>query len=141
MHQSPHGIRGSRVFIVEDNISNQSIAKMILESHGAYVEFNRWGKDTVNDLLACMPVSLILLDMMFPEGISGFDIFAEIRSRPEPEIRAVPIVAVTAMDTSIAVPRCRTMGFDGYIGKPINITTFPKLITRILEGENVWEYR
>ncbi|MCA9903147.1 MAG: response regulator [Anaerolineae bacterium] len=141
MQQSHHGIRGARVFMIEDNISNQSIAKMILESHGAQVEFNRWGKETVESLLNLIPVNLILLDMMFPDDISGFDIFTEIRSRPEPEIQAIPIVAVTAMDASSAVPRCRALGFDGYISKPINMSTFPKLIARILDGESVWEYR
>ncbi|MBE0688561.1 MAG: response regulator, partial [Anaerolineae bacterium] len=78
--------------------ANQSIAKMILQSYGAHVELNRWGKNTVADIRATLPIDLILLDMMFPDSVSGFDIFAEICTQPE--IQNIPIVAVTAMDTS-----------------------------------------
>jgi len=125
--------------MIEDNVANQSVAKMILESYGATIEFNRWGQDTIADLRALMPIDLILLDMMFPDNVSGFDIFAEIRSQPD--LQAIPIVAVTAMDASTAVPRCRALGFSGYVGKPLNMIEFPKLIARVLDGESVWEYR
>ncbi|MCC6615640.1 MAG: response regulator [Anaerolineae bacterium] len=132
-------IRGARLFMIEDDIANQSIAKMILESYGANVAFNRWGTDTVADILAFKPVDLILLDMMFPDNVSGFDIFAELHSHPD--LQSVPVVAITAMDASQAVPRCRELGFSGYIGKPLNMMTFPTIVARILGGEHVWEYR
>jgi two-component system cell cycle response regulator DivK len=39
------------------------------------------------------------------------------------------------------VERARAAGFDGFLGKPIDLRRFPLQITRILQGERVWEPR
>ena len=46
---------------------------------------------------------------------------------------------VTAQDADTEIPKCMAAGFDGFIGKPISRSRFPKQIRRILSGEPVWE--
>lgn len=129
-------IRGKRIFIVEDNLENRVVFQMIFIKHGGIVTFERWGRETVFHLNAMTSVDLILLDLMLPQGHSGFDIFREIRTLPRYE--TVPIIAVSAMDPAIAIPKAQAHGFSGFIAKPIDAHLFARQVASILEGEQVW---
>jgi CheY-like chemotaxis protein len=79
---------------------------------------------------------LIILDLMLKDGVSGFDVFQRIREMPQ--YAQIPIVAVSASDSAVALPRARALGFSGYISKPIDEALFPKQIAQIIAGEQVW---
>jgi CheY-like chemotaxis protein len=127
---------GKRIFVVEDNLQNRVIFKMMLISQGAWVEFDRWGRDALWRLQAFKNVDLIILDLMLRGGMSGYTIFDEIRSLPE--FAQVPIIAVSAAEPAVAIPTTQEKGFSGFIAKPINDDLFPKQIARIIAGEAVW---
>ena len=124
------------IFIVEDSRQNRVVFKMALSRHGAEVEFERWGHDSIQRLKEFPQVDLIILDLMLAYGISGFDVFDEIRALPRFE--QVPIIAVSAMDPAVAIPKVRSKGFAGFIAKPIDISLFPEQIARIMNGERLW---
>src|SRR5687768_4055245 len=97
-------LKDKRIFYVEDDLKNRAIIQMILERAGAKVGFERWGReDTVIRLREFAPIDLILLDLMFPRDVSGYDIFDAIRACGE--FQDVPIIAVSASDPSIEIPR------------------------------------
>jgi two-component system, cell cycle response regulator DivK len=125
-----------KIFIVEDNIQNRVIFQMTLLRHGAVVDFDRWGRDTFQRLQGMFHVDLIILDLMLAQGASGFDIYDEIRTLEK--LAHVPIVAVSAMDPAIAIPKVRKKGFAGFIAKPVDTDLFPRQIAKIIEGEQVW---
>lgn len=129
-------LEGKRIFVVEDNLQNRVIFKMILMCQGAWVEFDRWGRDALWRLQAFRDVDLIILDLMLPSGFSGYTIFDEIRNLPE--FDRVPIIAVSASEPSVAIPRTQQQGFAGFIAKPIDDDLFPKQVARIIAGEKVW---
>jgi CheY-like chemotaxis protein len=129
-------IVGKRVFLVEDQATNMAIVKTLLEIHGATVGFERWGADAARSLAAFAPAHLVLLDLMFPGGISGFDIFDLLRTVEG--LERVPIVAVSASDPGEAIPRAREKGFAGFIPKPISFNDFPTQIATLLAGQEVW---
>jgi CheY-like chemotaxis protein len=129
-------LEGKRIFIVEDNLQNRVVFKMVLLCQGAWVEFDRWGRDALWRLQSFKDVDLIVLDLMLPGGYSGFAIFDEIRSLPEFE--AVPIIAVSAAEHSVAIPQTQQKGFSGFIAKPIDDDLFPKQVAKIIAGEKLW---
>lgn len=130
-------LKGKRIFYVEDNVENRAIAQLILERHGAKVDFERWGgAGTLIRLKAFMPVDLILLDLMFPENVTGYDIFELIRRQPA--FAHIPVVAISAADPSVEMQKVRTKGFNGFISKPINLVQFPQQIVSVMEGKRVW---
>src|SRR4030066_852448 len=47
-------------------------------------------------------------------------------------------IALTASVTNEEVSLLKSGGFDGAVGKPLNIDVFPDLIARIMKGERVW---
>lgn len=129
-------LQNKRFFIVEDNIQNRVVFQMALTRHGAIVDFDRWGDEALDRLNNTSNVDLIILDLMLPGGISGFDICAQVRTIPD--YATIPIVAVSAMETAIAIPKARASGFSGFISKPVDVTLFPKQLASILNGEQVW---
>lgn len=129
-------LQNKRIFIVEDNLGNRAIIQLILEHEGAKTAIDRWGTDAIERIKAFEPVNLILLDLMFPNGVSGFDIFNQIRANPS--LNHIPVVAVSAMDPSEAIPKAQAMGFAGFLVKPIDQDTFVEYLVQIMEGEPVW---
>lgn len=129
-------LEGKRLFIVEDNLANRAIEQLLLEQEGAKTAFERWGVNTVEKLSQFMPVHGILLDLMFPNGVTGYDVFNEIRSHAD--FRHVPIIAISASDPSTAIPKTRAHGFSGYISKPVSFEQFPQQIADLLVGQPTW---
>lgn len=129
-------LENKRVFIVEDNLANRAIEQMILERNGAVTAIERYGTTTLERLKAFAPVDIIIMDLMLPNGVSGFDITDEIRTMPE--FKQIPVVAVSATDPAEAMPKAMAKGFSGFISKPIDFDQFPAQIARILKGEKIW---
>lgn len=125
-----------RIFMVEDNLENRIIIQLALVRTNVKMEFDRWGRDTLRKLDWFSPVDLILLDLMLPHGESGYDIFSHIRKAPQ--FAKVPIAAVSAADPSVAIPKCRELGFAGFIAKPINDDIFVEQLAKLMSGEQVW---
>jgi two-component system chemotaxis sensor kinase CheA len=129
-------LQHKRIFLVEDNIGNLTIVKILLEAHGAVVATHRSGQDVLPHLRSFLPVDLIILDLVLPSGVTGYDIFSAIRNQSE--FDGVPIVAMSFIDRSKAIPEVKKRGFSGYIGKPISFQDFPKQIGDILAGQSIW---
>jgi CheY-like chemotaxis protein len=129
-------LENKRIFLVEDNIGNQTITKTLLETHGAIVAIHRTGQDVIPHLRKFYPVDLIVLDLMLPNGITGYDIFSAIRNQPE--FDAVPVIAMSVVDRSEAIPQAKKRGFSGFISKPISFRIFPEQVARIIAGELIW---
>lgn len=130
-------LNNTRIFYVEDDLKNRAIVQMLLEQAGAVVGFERWGRnETLSKLIAFQPIDLILLDLMFPNGVSGYDVFQMIRQCPE--FAAVPIIAISAADPGIEMVRAHDLGFSGYISKPIDLRQFAEQISQCIHGAPVW---
>jgi two-component system cell cycle response regulator DivK len=132
-------LQDKRIFITEDNLTNRAIMQLLLEQEGAIVSFERWGIDTYSRIRAFTPIDIVLLDLMFPNNISGFDVFDQIREMPE--LQGVPIVAVSAMPADSAIPETRAKGFHGFISKPIDYKIFALQVSSVLDGAAIWYSR
>jgi two-component system, cell cycle response regulator DivK len=130
-------LRGKRIAVVEDDVTNMAIISTLLKQHGAVVIQDPWNNDTVNRFQQSLPIELILLDLMLRNGASGFDIYDWIRANPE--MAGIPIVMVTASDPAMAMNKARVKGFAGYISKPLSYREFPQQVFRLLQGESIWE--
>jgi CheY-like chemotaxis protein len=130
-------LAGKRIFIVEDNLENKTIAQMLLERAGAKVMIDRWGVDIANRLAKFAPLDAVLLDLMLPGQVTGYDVFKQIRQLEQ--FVHVPIAAISAADASTAIPKAQEMGFSGFISKPIDFQNFALQIKQIIDGESIWQ--
>jgi CheY-like chemotaxis protein len=129
-------LNGKKFFIVEDQRANAMIVAIALQSHGGEVYIERWGARAIEHLKQHPDVDLILMDLMLTGGLSGFDVFTQLKQIPE--LTHIPVVAVSASDSNIAMKKAQELGFAGYISKPISYITFPETIASILGGNKVW---
>lgn len=130
-------LKDKNIFLLEDDPINYSVILTILRQHGAITTHDYWGDTTLSRLKSHpMPLDLILLDLMLPGQASGYDLYDAIREIPE--LENVPVVAVSAADPDVEIPKARAKGFCGFISKPINRRRFPEQLVQILDGETFW---
>jgi len=129
-------LRYKRIFVVEDDVNNLKIISMLLHRHGATVMYDRWGKNTPIIMVSQKPIDLVLLDLMLPGNVSGYDVYDQLKTNPQ--LKDIPVVIVTAADPGIEMKKARDKGLNGFLTKPIDVTTFPLAVAKILEGTPVW---
>jgi CheY-like chemotaxis protein len=130
-------LKGKRVFVVEDDVVNMAITAVLLKNQGAIVIQDAWNSGTPQLLRERLPVDTILLDLMLRHGASGYDIYSQIRA--DPQLAGIPIVAVSASDPHVEIPRAQMLGLDGFIGKPIDLHRFGEQVLSCLNHTSVWE--
>lgn len=130
------------ILVVEDNADNLFILTDVLKADMkvGYVNARASGRQLFK-LLESNPTlkpDLILLDLQIPYE-DGYTVLRQIRAHAR--LRGTIVVAVTANVLPQDVERARRAGFDGFIGKPIELERFPEQIQRVLNGGAVWEPR
>lgn len=130
---------GKHIFIVEDDPTNMAVNAVILKRSGARITQDIWNVGTVAHLLKKLPVDVILLDLMLRHDMNGYDIFRQIQMHPF--LKDIPVVAVSAADPTIEIPRAQNLGFAGFIGKPIMPRLFSSQILQCINGSPVWYAR
>jgi len=129
-------LKNKRILIVEDNLVNKAVQSLLLEHQGATIFIDRWGKQTLKTLKESMPIDIILLDLMLPNKVSGYDIYEVIRQHDE--YNHIPIVAISASNASEAIVRTKECGFNGFIAKPVDFDRFAHQIAEIIDGKELW---
>lgn len=121
----------STILIVEDNEKNMKLARDVLQAKGYATLEAVNGEDGVRLALAHKP-DMVLMDIQLPD-INGVEAFRRIRANAD--TASVPIVAFTASVTPMDRHRITDAGFDGFIGKPINLKEFLETVRKTLEGK------
>jgi two-component system cell cycle response regulator DivK len=116
---------------IEDNRANRLLIERVLEPHDYRLIQAVDGESGVGMAMDEMP-DLILVDMGLPD-IDGQTVAMLLRQIPE--LRHIPLVAVTAWPEEKAQEMAFLYGFDGCVTKPFDIRTFPALIAKYLEEE------
>ncbi len=110
----------ARVLVVEDHAVNLELMRYLLASFGHSVVTATDGEAAVR-AVASEPFDLIVCDVHMPK-MDGLQFLTVVRSRTD--IALPPIVAVTASAMVGDREQLLKAGFDGYISKPIEPTTF-----------------
>jgi two-component system, cell cycle response regulator DivK len=116
------------VMIVEDNELNMKLFRDLLEAHG-YHTIGTCDGFKVPDLARKHRPDLILMDIQLPE-ISGLEVTKWLKE--DPELQAIPVVAVTAFAMNGDEERIRQGGCQAYLSKPISVPNFIETMRRYL---------
>ena len=108
------------VMIVEDNELNMKLFRDLLEAHGYQTSGTSNGFEAL-DLVRKLRPDLVLMDIQLPQ-VSGLEVTRWIKD--DPELRAIPVVAVTAFAMKGDEERIREGGCEAYISKPISVSMF-----------------
>ena len=124
---------------VEDDSSNRLVMKLLVEKtlNVRYYAIFEDSKDFL-PRVRNLPVQpdIILLDIHV-SPFNGFQMLQMIRE--DSVYFDTKVVALTASVMNEEVEQLRKSGFDGAIGKPIPLSTFPVIIERSMNGESIWQ--
>jgi diguanylate cyclase (GGDEF)-like protein len=113
-----------RILVVDDNSDNVEIIATRLRYRGYQIVEATTGEEALSSVHRDCP-DLILLDVMLPD-IDGYEISRRIKN--DDTLPFIPIILVTARDSTQDKVAGLDAGADDYLTKPIN---FPELEARV----------
>lgn len=116
------------ILIVEDNELNMKLFNDLLQAHGYTTLQTTDGREVMGMARQHMP-DLILMDIQLPE-ISGLEITKMLKE--DDDLKAIPVVAVTAFAMKGDEEKIREGGCEGYIAKPISVANFLQTVAKFL---------
>lgn len=123
-----------RVLVAEDNIINQKVALGALSNMGITGQAVANGIEAL-ELLKKVDFDLVLMDCHMPE-MDGYEATQKIRASSSPELRKIPIIAMTANVMQGDRERCLEVGMNDYISKPLNQNDLERALNRWLPFSN-----
>ena len=117
------------ILVVEDNELNMKVFHDLLEAHGYNILQTRDGMEALKLARQHRP-DLILMDIQLPE-VSGLEVTKWIKE--DDALKAIPIIAVTAFAMKGDEEKIREGGCEGYLAKPISLTSFLETVERHLQ--------
>lgn len=119
-----------KILLVDDEEKFCQMVKLNLEAAGKYEV--RTETEGLNGMAAAEDFSpdLILLDIMMPNK-DGLDLLAELKKNPT--TASIPVVMLTAVDTSQSKIRAAGLQDDDYIVKPVTTQVLSKKIEAVLK--------
>ena len=121
----------ARVLIIEDNLANLELMTYLLVAFGHVSLTTQNGEEGLAAARRETP-DVIVCDIQLP-GIDGYSVARQIKA--EAALRAIPVVAVTALAMVGDREKALASGFDGYVSKPIDPETFVAHVESFLRPE------
>jgi len=118
----------AHILIVEDNATNQMLARRMVEKLGHRADTVANGREGV-EATTRISYDLILMDCQMPE-MDGYEATLAIRKAEAETGRHVPIIAMTANAIGGERERCLAAGMDEYLTKPVKFADLTASIAR-----------
>jgi CheY-like chemotaxis protein len=117
LHEDDAVLNGRRVLIVDDDIRNIFALTSVLERYNMHILSAETGRDAIQILQDTPDIDAVLMDIMMPE-FDGLDTTRAIREIPD--LKELPIIAVTAKAMKGDREKCIEAGAWDYLSKPVN---------------------
>ena len=108
-------ITGIKVLVVEDIALNQLLMRTLLDDFGFECDIAANGRLAIEKLQS-KSYDIILMDLQMPE-MNGFEATEYIRYTMN---SVIPIIALTADVTTVDLAKCKAVGMNDYIAKPVD---------------------
>lgn len=115
----------SKVLLVEDDADLHKMYKDKLRMEGYEVMSAYNGKQALNLIKAEVP-NLILLDIMLPQGMNGFDFLEKVKE--DNELKNIPVIVLTNLENEDEV--AQNIGISEYL---LKINTKPSDIANTVK--------
>jgi len=126
-------IKNIKVLVVEDIALNQLLMKTLLDDFGFERAIASNGKIAI-EMMESKSFDIILMDLQMPE-MNGFEATEYIRNTLNSKI---PIIALTADVTTVDLAKCKAVGMNDYIAKPVDEKLlYSKIIGLVKKPNNI----
>ena len=117
------------LLVVDDDPANLDLLSRRLTRQGYEVSTAEGGQQAL-DLLGQQDFDLVILDMLMP-GIDGLQVLKQLKS--DPERQAIPVIMISALDSTDRVVECIALGAEDYVFKPFNPILLKARVSAALE--------
>ena len=131
---APEGELKGRILVVEDSPVNQILVRKMLSKLNYDCDIANNGIEAL-EILNKNTYKLILMDCQMPE-LDGYETTRRIREIERQSNRHIPVVALTANIMKGDREKCLAAGMDDYLGKPVNLSTLEKMLSKWLKSES-----
>jgi len=128
-------IKNIKVLVAEDITLNQLLMKTLLDDFGFDRDIAGNGKIAIEKLQA-KSYDVILMDLQMPE-MNGFEATDYIRNIMHSKI---PIIALTADVTTVDLAKCKAVGMNDYIAKPVDERLLYNKIVGLVKKQSFIKY-
>ncbi|HSQ45285.1 MAG TPA: ATP-binding protein, partial [Lutibacter sp.] len=104
-----------KILVVEDIALNQLLMRTLLDDFGFECDIASNGKEAI-EKMQTKKYDLVLMDLQMPE-MNGFEATEYIRNTMN---STIPILALTADVTTVDLAKCKAVGMNDYIAKPVD---------------------
>ncbi len=130
---SSYPLKGVRVFILDDNLTNLDFMKARLNKWGCKVTTNAYPKEALAIIDAAPEqYDLILVDMLMPD-MDGFDFAKELLKR---KVDHLPMILVTS-SREVKRKQVFAAGFVDLIYKPVKENVLLSSMLRVMDDKNI----
>jgi len=127
-----------RFLIVEDHLPNQLLTKTFLQNWFKFSSIDIAANGNIAlDLLSFKKFDLILMDLQMPI-MDGYETCVVIRGSKQP-YNNIPIIAMTAHALRSEMQRCKDIGMNEFVSKPVDPTTLKNKILLALNEQSTIE--
>ncbi|RYJ52032.1 response regulator [Flavobacterium petrolei] len=125
-------LKNIKVLVVEDIPLNQLLMKTLLDDFGFERDIAENGKIAIEKLKE-KEYEIVLMDLQMPE-MNGFEATEYIRKTMK---STIPIIALTADVTTVDLAKCKAVGMDDYLAKPVDEKQLYNKIVSILNKSHL----
>jgi signal transduction histidine kinase/DNA-binding response OmpR family regulator len=133
-------LKGMRALVVDDNLTSRRILARLLAGRGMKPTLAGGGAEALRTLAQALeanePFPLVLTDANMP-GMDGFQLAKEIRKNPR--LSGTAIMMLTSVGQPGEAARCRELGVEGYLTKPVTQSELLDAVLRVAGSERSTE--
>jgi len=122
-------LKNKKILIVDDTRDNVFALTAFLESYDVIVDSASSGEAAIEKIKAQL-FDVVLMDIRMP-GIDGYETISRIRT--DADIAKTTVITVTAQAMPGDAEKCRQIGADDYISKPIDTDLLVEKLIKILK--------
>jgi two-component system response regulator MprA len=117
------------ILVVDDQPTIRQLLKVSLDGPDREILLAESGEQAL-DIARLRTPDLIIMDIMMPGGMDGFEAVRQMRS--DPAIGACPVLILTAKDQQSERGRATEMGIDGYLSKPFRLDELLRQVEQLI---------
>jgi two-component system response regulator MprA len=117
------------ILVVDDQSTIRQLLDISLASDERRI-FQAASGETALEILRRMPFDLVIMDIMMPGGMDGFETVQKMRG--DAAVGHCPVLILTAKDQQAERDRAAELGVDGYLAKPFKLNDLCVLVDNLL---------
>jgi CheY-like chemotaxis protein len=118
-----------QILIIDDDNKNVFALTAVLRSKDYICDSAMSAEEGLQILRANENIGVVLMDMMMPD-MDGYEAIGKMKE--DPELKNIPVIAVTAQAMTGDRERCIQAGATGYISKPIDVDELVTLLNELI---------